>query len=134
MNENIQEHLNLWLLANRDNFSRLLNESYEIKLLPLHLNLGTIDINVFLNYINYSIDDYIFKNHSIEDYNLFKIYSNIFSYLSIDLNSIYNWKLFVYFYRMSLNIAPTQEEWNVIINNENQLAEFKTRIVNDIIK
>jgi hypothetical protein len=134
MDENIQEQINLWLLAKRERFTRLLNESYEIQALPLHLNPSTIDINVFLNYINYSIDDFIFKNHSIEDYNLFKIYSSIFPYLSIEFNSIYNWKLFVYFYRMSINLAPTKEEWYELINNETQLEEFKTRIVDDIFK
>ena len=133
MNENTQTQIKTWLLENRERFTILLSNDNEILSLPHNLIPKAIDLEILQAYLNFSTDEIFFMLHEYQGFNLFNMYTHLFPYIGIEFSSVYQCKLFLYFYRLSYHYAPTQEEWIVIINDNDSLNEIKAQAVNQIL-
>lgn len=133
MDENTQTQIKTRLLENRENFTRLISNDTEIVKLPQNLMPKAIDLEILQAYLNFSTDETIFKLHKHDGFHLYSMYTHLFQFIGIEFNSVYQCKLFLYFYRLSYHYAPTQEDWIVIINDNVSLNSIMDEPTNQIL-
>lgn len=133
MDENTQALIKTWLLEKRERFTALLSNDTEIERLPQNLKPKAIDLKTLEAYLNFSSNELIFNIHEYEGFPLYSMYTHLFPFIGIEFNSVYQCKLFLYFYRLSYHFALTQEEWIGIINDNDRLDIIFTETVNAII-
>lgn len=134
MEQNTIDIISLWLFGKREKFTLLLSNDTEIQTLPCHLTPEKINLETLKTYLNFSTIEQNLNNHRHEGFYLFTVYTHLFSFIGIELSSLYQAKLFIYFYRLSYHYAPTQENWNAIINDKEKLNAIKAEVVNNINK
>lgn len=135
MNDNTLNQINTWLLHKRSRFTTLSSQysAIDTKELPRNLKLIIIEIQTLEAYFNFSSEDTIFMFHKYEGFSLYSIYTSVFPFIGIEFQSVYQCKLFLFFYRLSYYYAPSQEIWNEIINNEERLNAIKAETLNRIL-
>lgn len=132
MEQNTIDCISLWLLDRRERFTYFLSNDTQIQTLPHLITPERIDLKTLKTYLNFSTIEQNLNNHRHEGFYLFAVYTYLFPFIGIELSSLYQAKLFIYFYRLSYHYAPTQENWNEIINDEERLNAIKAEVVNSI--
>jgi hypothetical protein len=133
MDENTLYQIKTWLFENRERFTSLISNDIEIQNLPQNLIPKSIDFEILQAYLNFSTDETIFKLHKHDGFHLYSMYTHLFQFIGIEFNSVYQCKLFLYFYRLSYHYAPSQEEWNRIINDNVSRSSIIDEATNQIL-
>ena len=132
MEQSTIDSISLWLFGKREKFTLLLFNDTEIQTLPHHLTPENINLETLKTYLNFSTVEQNLKKHQHEGFYLFTIYTHVFSFIGIELSSLYQAKLFIYFYCLSYRYASSQEAWNEIIKDEERLNAIKAEVENSI--